>query len=707
MSISLEKSSLHELARLYGVQIAYYDVEQRRKQASVESLLAILKALGASAQKIQDVPSAIRERRQELWQQLLEPVAIAWNGKLLPVKMRLPSTLADASITVHITLETGEKVCWQCQGRDLLARETTEVNGIKYVVKYLEVPLKLPLGYHEMTLEVSRRLITVHIISAPRKAYACDEGSKGRYWGVFVPLYALRTKTNWGGGDFFALETMVRWVKKIGGNVVATLPLLAIFFENTGDLSPYSPASRLFWNEVYIDVNRVAELGKCSSAQATLSQPAFYDTITKLRESPLFDYRLNMDLKRQVLEQLSHYCFSGDSAQLKSRLNFMNANPMVEDYARFRATGEKRRESWHSWPLPQRDGVLNKDDYDEQKKYYHIYVQWLADEQLKLVSQQAHKSEVKLYFDLPLGVNLNSYDVWRERDAFVSGVSAGAPPDVFFTKGQKWELTPLHPDGIRKQGYRYYINCLRHNLKYADILRIDHIMAFHRLYMIPQGFDANQGVYVRYHAPEFYSLLTLESHRNKAMILGEDLGTVPAEVRKTMSQYSLYRHYVVQYDVSTDPEKPFPAVPVNVVASVNTHDMPTFATFWQGEDISQRKELGLLDDTGFKTEVEKRRLMREAVIAFLKKERFVADSKPSINEILRGILAFLGSSPAKVVLVNIEDLWLEARPQNVPGTSGENLNYCRKLSYAFEELSCLPAVVNLLGEVNQRRKEVK
>jgi 4-alpha-glucanotransferase len=640
MSISLEKSSLHELARLYGVQIAYYDVKQQRKQASVESLLAILNALGASVQKVQDISSAIRERRQELWQQLLEPVAVAWNGKLVPVKLRLPSTLADASITVHINLETGEKLRWQCHGGDLLSRETMEVNGIKCMVKYLEVPMKLPLGYHEMTLEVSRRLVPVHIISAPRKAYACDEGSKERYWGIFIPLYACHTKTGWGGGDFSALETMVRWVRKIGGDVVATLPLLATFFENACDLSPYSPASRLFWNEVYIDVSRIAEMETCSSAQTTLSQPAFCNAIDALHEAPFFDYRLHMGLKRQVLEQLSRYCFSGDSNQFKSCLNFVNANPMVEDYACFRATNEKRRGRWHSWPSPQREGVLNKDDYDEQEKHYHIYVQWLANEQLKLVSQKARKSEVKLYFDLPLGVNPDSYDVWRERSAFVSGASAGAPPDVFFTKGQKWELAPLHPDGIRKQGYRYYVNCLRHNLKYADILRIDHIMAFHRLYMIPPGFDASQGVYVRYHAPEFYSLLTLESHRNKAMILGEDLGTVPGEVRKTMSQHNLCRHYVVQYNVSTDTKKPFPAVPVNVVASVNTHDMPTFAAFWQGEDISQRKELGLLDDTGFKAEAERRRLMREAVITFLKKERFVTDSKLSVSEILRGILAF-------------------------------------------------------------------
>jgi 4-alpha-glucanotransferase len=414
-----------------------------------------------------------------------------------------------------------------------------------------------------------------------------------------------------------------------------------------------------------------------------------------------------MYLKRRVLEQLSRYCFSGNSTQLESCLNFVNANPVVEDYARFRATYEKRQESWDSWPSTQRDGILNKDDYDEQIKYYHIYVQWLAEEQLRSVSQEANKNKIKLYFDLPLGVNPDSYDVWRERDAFVLGVSAGAPPDAFFTRGQHWGLTPLHPEGIRKQGYKYYRACLRHNLKYADILRIDHIMAFHRLYMIPQGFDANQGVYVRYHAPEFYSLLTLESHRNKTMILGEDLGTVPSEVRKTMSQHSLCRHYVVQYDVSIDSEKPFPAVPVNVVASVNTHDMPTFTAFWQGEDISQRKELGLLDDTGFKAEVERRCLMRKAVTAFLKKERFIVDSKLSTNEILRGILAFLSSSQARIMLVNIEDLWLEARPQNVPGTLGENLNYCRKLHYAFEELSCLPAVMNLLGEVNQRRREIK
>jgi len=704
MSVSLEKFSLYELARLYNVQVAYHDVKHYRRQASVESLLAILKALGASVQSIKNVPLAIMERRQELWQQLLGPVAIAWNGRLSPLKLRIPSSLSDVNLAVHITMENGEQSGWQCSAKDILTQEVTEVNGVKYVVKYLEIPLKLPLGYHEMTLELSGRLIPVHIISAPRKTYVCDGESDVRYWGLFIPLYALRTRAGWGGGDFYSLETMVKWMSRIGGNVLATLPLLAAFFDDTCDLSPYSPASRLFWNEVYLDVSRAAELQACPSAQETLSQLALCKTINELQKSFFFDYRLHMNIKRRVLEQLSNHCFGGNSTQLKNCLDFVDVNPVVKDYAHFRAACDKRQEHWDLWPLPQRDGILNEDDYDERVKNYHIYVQWLADEQLKSLSQEARKNGVKLYFDLPLGVNPHSYDIWRERDAFVPGVSAGAPPDVFFTKGQMWSLNPLHPEGIRRQGYRYYIDCLRHNMKYADILRIDHIMAFHRLYLIPQGFEAHEGVYVRYHAPEFYALLALESHRSQTMILGEDLGTVPAGVRTAMSQHGLYRHYVVQYDVSTDSQKPFPKVPVNVVASINTHDMPTFAAFWNGNDISQRKELGLLDDSGFEQEMEQRQLVREAITSFLSEERFVLNSKPTVNEILKGLLLFLGSSQAKVVLINLEDLWLETRQQNVPGTQGENLNYCRKMSYMFEELSSLPGVIEILDEVNKRRR---
>jgi 4-alpha-glucanotransferase len=180
--------------------------------------------------------------------------------------------------------------------------------------------------------------------------------------------------------------------------------------------------------------------------------------------------------------------------------------------------------------------------------------------------------------------------------------------------------------------------------------------------------------------------------------------TVPTAVRTAMRQHDLYRHYVIQYEISSTPGKPFPSVSDKVVASINTHDMPTFAAFWQGDDIQQRYELGLLDKNGAKQEHVKRLHLRKIIAQFLKRGRFITESKPGIREILKGVLTFLSSSPAQIVLINLEDLWLETKPQNTPGTLEENRNYCRKLSYPFEELSQSHEVLEILSEVNQGRK---
>ncbi len=382
---------------------------------------------------------------------------------------------------------------------------------------------------------------------------------------------------------------------------------------------------------------------------------------------------------------------------------YLQNNPRVDDYAEFRSAGEKLQAAWQYWPAPQKDGVLSPSDYNEGVKQYYLYAQWLLESQLKALTEKARKRDMRLYFDLPLGVSPQSYDVWRERESFVSGISAGAPPDGFFTRGQQWELSPLHPQGLRRQGYKYYIECLRHNFKYAGILRIDHIMSFHRLYVIPEGFEATQGAYIRYPCDEFYAIVTLESSRASCLVLGEDLGTVPTEVRKMMQRHQLYRHYVVQYEIApTTP--PLPDVPQKVIASINTHDMPTFTSFWQGNDVQERYNRGLLDNEGVAIEIKNRQLIRDKVINYLSGKGFINSRSPGTHEVLRGLLAFLSSSRAWAVMVNLEDLWGETQAQNVPGTLDEKLNYCRMLRYIFEEFTNMPQVVEALQDVSDKRR---
>ena len=698
-------SFLNQLARLYGVQTAYYDVYHHRQQASTESLLAILRSLGAPIATLQDVPMAHRERRQAMWQRLLEPVTVAWDGEPAVIKIRLPSIIAEALLKCHLKLETNEQQSWEWPGADLEAVETVEIESTRYVVKQLRLPIKLPWGYHWFTLELPGRLEASLIISAPLKAYIPPAEQDKRVWGVFLPLYALHTDKSWGGGDFSDLEELINWVGGVEGNIVATLPLLATFLDGVYEPSPYLPASRLLWNEFYLDVNKIPELRECPAAQVLLASSSFQNEIKALQNLALVNYQQQMTLKRKVLQELSGYFFTQEPYRLEDLRRYTEANPVVEDYACFRATCEKQCVPWYSWPQPLRDGVLSEANYNEENRRYHLYVQWLAHQQMESVSRKAKEKGVQLYLDLPMGVHPDGYDVWRERSAFISDVSAGAPPDAVFTKGQDWEFLPPNAGKIREQGYRYTISYLRHHLRHAGILRLDHVMGLHRLFCIPKGMEASQGIYLRYPAEEIYAILALESHRNKVIIVGEDLGTVPSYVGPAMKKHGLHRMYVLHYELITNPRKGLLPASHNSVASLNTHDMPPFTAFWQELDIKERQKLGLLEKEDKRKERKTRQNIIKALSTFLQRKGWLEEADMNILSALKACLSFLAGSQARIVLVNLEDLWLETQSQNIPSIKKEYPNWRRKARYRLEEFCQMPQVIDTLRTISKLRKQ--
>jgi len=602
-------------------------------------------------------------------------------------------------------METGEQQSWKWNGTDLPVSEAVEVEGEYFVVKYILLPTDLPLGYHRFTLEVSGKSAEALIISAPLKIYSKPSDPENRTWGAFLPLYALRTRQNWGSGDFSGMQSLIEWVSAMSGSIIATLPLLATFLNQPFNPSPYSPISRLIWNEFYIDITNIPELQKSTSARTLLSSTSFSKKLEAMRNSNIVDYRQQMILKRQILEELAGYCFAGNSDRLKHLRRFAEANPVIEDYARFRATCEKQHSPWRAWPQSIRESGPKDGDYDEEIKQYFLYAQWIANQQFDDVSAKAEERRMGLYLDFPLGVHPDGYDVWRERDIFVTDASGGAPPDVVFTRGQDWGFPPMHPEVLRQKGYGYYIDCVRQHLQRARILRIDHVMGLHRLFWIPKGMEASQGVYVHYNSEEFYAILTLESHRHKATIVGEDLGTVPPYIGPAMKRHGLRSMYILQYELLSDFKKCIRKVPSDVVASIDTHDMPPFAAFWEGLDIEERLKLGLLDRKSARLERLNRQGMIKALIFSLKQKGLLNDS--SMEAVLRACWSFLSTSPAQVVLVNLEDLWMEKEPQNIPATGKEYLNWQRKARYTLETFSNMHEVVSVLKEINQLRRNNK
>ncbi|HEV2493739.1 MAG TPA: 4-alpha-glucanotransferase [Terriglobia bacterium] len=711
--------SLHRLAALYGVETAYLDVHGRRKVASPEGLVQILRALGAPLASVEDLPAAIRERCEADWRAIAPPVAVAWDGGPARIELHLDAAHANASGDCEIELESGECQSWKINLADLGARDAVQVEGVQYVSKTLLLQDKLPMGYHKLRLQMPGVAAETLVISAPARAYqppGWGEAVPGncRPWGVFLPLHALWSERCWGTGDFGDLDALLDWTHELGGSAVATLPLLATFLDRPFDPSPYAPASRLFWNELYVDVKRLPEFHDSLSAQARLNSAEVPRELKVLRAGRRVDYRRAMAVKRRVIEPLAREFFGeGDGvAQLARETDraqafrrFVESNPQAEDYARFRAVGERERRPWIVWPESLRAGNIQPGDYDARARNYHLYAQWVVSEQLGALAAKARQNPPGLCLDLPLGLHPAGYDVWRHRDSYVLDVTAGAPPDIVFTGGQNWGFPPLHPDPRRQAGYRYYIDCLRQQLRLAGLVRVDHVMGLHRLFWIPRGYDPTHGAYVRYPAEHLYAILCLESHRHQSVIAGENLGIVPRYVNPTMARHNIKRMYVVQYGLSgQDRLRP---VDTDSIASLNTHDMPPFAAFWEGLDIQDRRALGFLAERPAVAERRLRARVRKFMTAFFmhrgQLKSATANSKRCRPEIVRAFLSFLSSSPAELVLVNLEDLWMERKPQNVPGTNRQRPNWRRKARHSLEAFCQMPQVLDILREVKRQR----
>ncbi|MGH7481894.1 MAG: 4-alpha-glucanotransferase, partial [Longimicrobiales bacterium] len=377
-------------------------------------------------------------------------------------------------------------------------------------------------------------------------------------------------------------------------------------------------------------------------------------------------------------------CFFRDGGNATEEFtDFLTSYPDARRYARFRAVCDRLRAPWPRWPAALRDGRIADGDYDERAYRTHLYAQFLMHRQLAGLGAAARKSGARLYLDLPLGVHGHGYDVWAYRDLFAADMSAGAPPDPFISTGQDWGFPPIRPLELRERGHDYFIRSIRTHLRYAGALRLDHVMSLHRLFWVPHGRAPTEGVYVRYPADELYAILTLESRRHSALLIGEDLGTVPPAVRRRMDRHGLRRMWVGQFEFGTDPDHAIPTPPERAIATLNTHDMPTFLGWWRGDDIDGRQQLGWLDGGAADRDRAWRGAQRNALIERLRRDGLLTDDTPA--HALLALLRRLAAGPAEIVLVNLEDLWGETRPHNIPGTWRERPNWRRRARLSLSE----------------------
>jgi 4-alpha-glucanotransferase len=671
--------ALRQLAASFGLSVSYRDTRGQLQVARPEALLAVLEALGVPIEQPEEAPALLRARQAAEWRQRCEPVTVAWEGEPATLRLRLPASPARTRFAACLELEDGSSRELHGDLREVPVSGQAEVDGHRYTVRTLSLPPNLPWGYHRLVLEFAdSEPVSTTVIAAPRRAWMSRSASTGT-WGTFVPLYAWSSQQSWGAGHIGDLAALLEWTRAAGGRFAGTLPLLATFLDEPYEISPYRPVSRLFWNEFYVQVTALPEFQRSEAARALVASPEFQAELHHLRNQRLVDYRAGMRLRRRVLAQLARECWETPSTRRDELEAWSATNPEAERYARFRATVEERQAGWRSWPEALHSSDLR--EADPTMTAYHLYVQWAAETQLTRLAGKGGLEGSGLYLDLPLGVHPDGFDTWRFRGLFLEGVSVGAPPDPFFADGQVWGFPPLHPERQREDGYAYFRACLRHHLCHAWMLRVDHVMGLHRLYLVPAGSSGRDGVYLHYPAEELYALLTLESHRCRCIVLGEDLGTVPGAVRRAMARHGLLRMYVLPFELR--PGGGWTSPPRNALACLGTHDLPPFAALWQSWPPEERERLlARLRDAGY----------------------LPASGSADPSTALRGFLALLAASPALAVVINLEDLWLESEPQNRPGTGPEQPNWRRKARYGLEDVTSSGDMQALLAQVNWLRQ---
>jgi 4-alpha-glucanotransferase len=366
-------------------------------------------------------------------------------------------------------------------------------------------------------------------------------------------------------------------------------------------------------------------------------------------------------------------------------------------YARFRGAQQRLGRNWRDWPAGARAGVLELDQIDLHEERFHQVAQTLVRRQLHDLRGRLGQSGMRLGLDLAVGAHPDGYDPWSRQTLFADGMSVGAPPDQGFPSGQDWGFSPVLPEASRREGHRYLAASIAHQASLAGVLRVDHIMAWTRLYWIPHGMGLHEGTYVSYPAEELFAILTLESHRSACEVVGENLGTVPAEIDAALPRHQIWGMYLAEFqDWSEAADVAAPSA--RDMALIGTHDTPTFAGWLAATDIPERVRYGLLPESAAPA-VRKKRALAAAGLA-QRLDRPIEDPRA----LLSALLEWLGRSESPLVVPWLEDFWLEERAVNLPGTrSSLRPNWQRPMRRLLDEIFSDAEIDGLIRHLERAR----
>ena len=632
------------------------------------------------------------------------PTRVLREDEPLALEVTLPAMSWPESVLWSLVREDGSTEEGTLPLRDAAVVRADHRPESTYDTRRVVVTGPQPLGTHRLSLEVpAYGRASVHVVVAPARAYA----PQGRSWGIAVQLYTLRSARNAGIGDFADLRAVCRLLGKRGAAYVGINPLHAPFRDDPEAASPYAASSRKWLNWLYIALDEVPEYDS-PLMRAELPDYALADLLAQVRASEHVDYVGVAQYKASVLQ----VCYSALLMNAARREAFeawcaAQGEPLLR-FATFEALVARFGRELTTWPAtfrtPSSPDIALFAATEQRAILHAMYLQWIAADQLHAVAADAARYGVRLYRDLAVGVDANAADVWADGGAYVDEVSVGAPPDVLNTQGQDWGLPPPDPRGLGREGYAELLAVVQSNCRDAGALRIDHAFSLARLYWIPRGADPRSGTYVTYPVDDLRGIVALASVRERCVVVGEDLGTVPEGFRERMAATGILSYRILFFERRLDgsfiPPEEYPEL---ALATSGTHDLPTIAAWLRAEDVVLRHRLGLLEiepDAATTARESDRRLLLDTLIAH-------GDLAPAERDddvaVIVAANRYLAATPSAIVMAQLDDILAERTPVNVPGTSMQYPNWRRKLGTDIAALAADDRLIRLCAALNEVR----
>lgn len=662
---------LHALARAHGVDTAFDTFGGGRAEASPDTLVAVLAALGVDARTPERIATALQEVEDEPWRRVLPPVVVHRRGSAGD----LPVHVDDGDpVAVRIELETGGTI-------DLAQSdhwvEPRTVDGRRVGRATFLLPDDLPLGWHTLRSTGPSADAATPLAVVPDRLELPEQVAAHPRWGLMVQLYSVRSRESWGLGDLRDLADLAWLTGTEGADFLLINPLHAAEPVPPLTPSPYLPTSRRFVNPLFLRVEDVHEVGYLSAADRALVEWAAEPALALNGDDGPIDRDTVWAAKRQALEVL--FAVPRTPARETAFAEFRRREGQgLEDFALWCALVERDGPGPWSEDLrgPQAPGARRARTELAERIAFYCWLQWLADQQLDTAQRAATEAgmAIGVMHDLAVGVHPGGADAWALGGVLAGAASVGAPPDMYNQQGQDWSQPPWHPAELARVGYRPYRELLRTVFRHAGAVRIDHIMGLFRLWWIPRGQAPGTGTYVRYDVEAMVGILLLEAHRAGAVVIGEDLGVVEPGVRELLADRGVLGTSVLWFEKDAEGRPLRPDTYRRLALStVTTHDLPPTAGYLAEEHVALRERLGLLAEPVPVVRAQAR-AEREAVLAALREQGLIG-ADPSEREVVEALHRYVRRTPSVLVGVSLADAVGERRAQNQPGTDTEYPNW--------------------------------